>query len=137
MISIDENFFITSLSIPLDWGFSKNRKYVSKWSKELSKKYVDLKNIIFYSLELKRVVFIKKKLWIIIKVTKPTYSGDSHNFIEGICDGVKLYTKKICDMDDNMYSTVTDWEVTKAKKPGIEIRIYQYQEENDERSLFH
>lgn len=112
-----------SFSIPLDWGFSDNRKFVGKYNKIPSKTYDDMKKTIYWKMFESKMIFHKTKVFVSFVVYKSTMRGDAHNFTKGICDGLKLYTTSF-GLDDNWYCVCSDWHIEK-ENPRIEITVRQ------------
>ena len=65
--------------------------------------------------------FIKGvKTWVRIKVYRPDMRGDPINFMDVICDGVKVGL----GIDDNVYAVEVDWELEPGN-PGITVEVEQ------------
>jgi hypothetical protein len=112
-----------SFRIALDWGFSDNRKFVGKYNKIPSRIYDAYKKEIYLILLASRMTFEKKKVYVSFTVFKKTMSGDCTNFVKGVCDGIKLYTKRF-GLDDNWFACCADWQIDK-ENPRIEITVRQ------------
>jgi len=112
---------VIHFEIPLDWNLSKNKKYVSKYSKALNPKYKSILQGIGFLVKQSFPDYIKAKVWVFIMVYKPTKTGDCSNFVDGVLDGIKMSDNM---PDDNYYSGVYDWAIDK-ENPRIEITIQQ------------
>lgn len=67
------------------------------------------------------------KIHVGIMVYRPDMRCDPQNFVDSICDAIKVGIGR----DDNIYAVSVDWELD-IEKPRIEIEVEQ--ESNDERS---
>jgi Holliday junction resolvase RusA-like endonuclease len=111
---------IIRIEMPLDWELSKNRKFIGRTKKVLNPKYKKMKEwigwLVLQDMKIKGHIFIKEKVWIKIKVYK-SMRGDAHNLIEGILDAVKV----VIGVDDNLFSVICDYEISKVHKVIIEV----------------
>lgn len=110
-----------AFDFPLDWNLSKNKKFIGRTKKVLSKDYREIRDSLewFVRFKTKDLKFDKKKIWVIIKVTKKNNVGDCVNLIEGVCDAIK----KAINIDDRYFSVICDWLI--GEKDNINIRILQ------------
>jgi hypothetical protein len=116
-----KNYKEITIEIPLDWELSKNRKFIGRTKKVLNPKYKKIKEWISWAIRAenleKKIIFDKNKIWIKILVFKGL-RGDAHNLIEGILDAIKTEI----EVDDNYYSVLCDYEISKSRKIIISIQ---------------
>lgn len=67
-----------------------------------------------------RIRFKPKKTWVRIMVYRPDMLADPINFLDVICDGIKVGL----GIDDNLFAATVDWELEPAN-PGIAIEVEQ------------
>ena len=116
----DRTAEIFSYRFPLDFAFSKNRKYMYRRSKRFNPAYAKNMKTVADRVAKDIANFPKQKTWIIMRVMKQNHRGDAINFIEGVCDAIK----RTVNFDDNYFSVICDWEIDKAD-PRLEIYIFQ------------
>lgn len=110
-----------TIELPLDWELSKNKKFIGRTKKVLNPKYRKIKEWISWAVKLemaeKKITFEKQKTWIKIMVFKGM-RGDAHNLIEGILDAIKTEI----NVDDNYFSVLCDYEISKNRKVIVSIQ---------------
>lgn len=113
------------LETPFSLDGSKNRR----WSNNRKGHVYLTKSVRSYSdalaLQVKNAVrnmnIVQAKVWISIFVQKPDHRSDAINFVDTICDAIKV----AIDLDDRWFSLDrVDWEVCKLD-PKIYIKIGQ------------
>jgi len=112
-----------SFKIPFDQNLSKNALWrTGKFGHTyLRKEARELKETIGEIIKNSKVKWRTNKVYIKILVQKPDMRGDAINFIDTICDGIKLGLH----LDDNWFSLAgVDWEICKDS-PHVAIGLYQ------------
>ena len=64
--------------------------------------------------------FTDAKIYVRIMVYRPDMRGDAQNFVDAICDGIKVGIGR----DDNVFAVSVDWELD-PDNPRIEIEVEQ------------
>ena len=112
---------------PFDTNLSKNKKNIgtNRFTRQIiqSKAYKDAKQFVFLQckMALKDEVFKPKtKTKIKIMFYRPDYRSDIQNFLEAICDAIKI----AINVGDNYYVFDLDYQNDKLN-PRIEIEISQ------------
>lgn len=124
IIQYENILFGTTKILPYTSNISKNKKFAFRRSKVKSKGYADFQRSVAIAFKSFCKQLEKRKVWIIIFVYRPNMRADPTNFIEGICDGVKV----VCpNVDDNYFSCICDWFLDKTN-PRFEITIIQEKE---------
>lgn len=100
--------------VPFSWSGSKNAIYVlrRKGHVALRKEASDYRKALILSLQaaLQKHHIVQNKLWIDIFVEKNNHKGDAVNFVDTICDAVKVAT----NLDDRWYCIRNlNWSIVK------------------------
>jgi hypothetical protein len=111
--------------VPFSWSGSKNAIYTlrRKGHVALRREASDYRQAIILSLQsaLRGRQIIQNKLWIDIFVEKNNHKGDAVNFVDTVCDAVKVAT----ELDDRWYCLRSvDWAICKHE-PSLFISVGQ------------
>lgn len=126
-IVVNEANFTITKKFPLDWSYqSKNKKYVAFKNKTLNPLYRQWKEAIAlaFQQEASSHTITKTKSLISIFVVKKSERGDVTNLIDGICDGIKLFTEKV-GLDDNRFVVACEYSVEPESEESITIGFTQ------------
>lgn len=114
-------------TIPYDTNLSKNKKNIgtNRFTRQIiqSSKYKNAKQLVFSLCKnalMDETFKPKTKTKLSIMFYRPDYRSDIQNFLEAICDAVKV----VIDVGDNYYVFELDYEIDKVN-PRIEIEINQ------------
>lgn len=128
VISLDLAWLV-KITVPFQWAGSKNATYSirgrggSKKYLALTKEVVIFRDSLIWELRqaLRDQKIARNKLWLEIFVEKSSHRGDAVNFVDTVCDAVKVAT----GLDDRWFSIRRlDWSVNK-NAPKLIIGIGQ------------
>lgn len=111
--------------VPFSWSGSKNAIYTlrRKGHVALRREASDYRTALILELQaaLRGKKMVQNKLWIDIFVEKSNHKGDAVNFVDTVCDAVKVAT----GLDDRWFSLRSvDWAISKHE-PNLFVCIGQ------------
>lgn len=114
-----------SITVPFAWTGSKNAIWAmrSKGHVALRRESAAYRDAIIAALRpaLRGITIRQNKLWLDIFVEKNNHKGDAVNFVDLVCDAVKVAT----DLDDRWFCIRNlDWSIVKHE-PNLMISISQ------------
>ena len=120
------------VSVPFSWSGSKNAIYTlrPKGHVALRRESRSYRDALILSLQagLRGRKIVHNKLWIYIFVEKNNHRGDAVNFVDMVCDAVKVATQ----LDDRWFCIRgVDWSVSK-NDPNLFVTIGQEQVEDSQ-----
>lgn len=118
-----------AIAVPFDWAASKNHIFALRnvGHVALRKQSSDYRDAVAATLRASisrskgEIEVVQNKVWIDIFVQKPNHRGDAINFVDFICDAIKV----AIGVDDRWFSIRhLDWEICKDN-PRIFISVGQ------------
>lgn len=121
-----ELLWTTRVSVPFDYGYSKNAIYnMGGHHVALRQRTRQLRDVLIakmrQSLETSGPAIVPAKVWIDVLVQKPDHKGDAINVVDTVCDALK----EAIGLDDRWFSIYRlDWEIVKTD-PRLFVGIGQ------------